>query len=48
MTEIVANVRAHAQPGDVALLSTACASFDMFKNYRDRGEQFQSAVNVLV
>ena len=47
MTEIVTNAHQLAQPGDIVLLSTACASFDMFKNYKDRGDQFQAAVNSL-
>jgi UDP-N-acetylmuramoylalanine--D-glutamate ligase len=48
MSEIVATARSVAQEGDVVLLSTGCASFDMFKNYRDRGDQFKQAVKSLV
>lgn len=36
-----------ASKGDVVLLSPACASFDLFKNYEDRGEQFKHAVKEL-
>ncbi|MBI4390193.1 MAG: UDP-N-acetylmuramoyl-L-alanine--D-glutamate ligase [Nitrospinae bacterium] len=36
-----------AVPGDVVLLSPACASFDMFKDYEDRGRQFKKIVNGL-
>lgn len=47
MAKAVQNARAHAQSGDVVLLSPACASFDMFKNYRDRSVQFVAAVQAL-
>ncbi|MFZ6013138.1 MAG: UDP-N-acetylmuramoyl-L-alanine--D-glutamate ligase [Bacteroidota bacterium] len=42
--ELVHMALQEAQTGDVVLLSPACASFDLFKNYEDRGDQFRSAV----
>lgn len=47
MTEIVQAAQHAAEPGDVVILSTACASFDMFKDYKDRGNQFKTIVNAL-
>lgn len=47
MPEIVAVARNEARAGDVVILSPACASFGMFKNYADRGDQFIAAVNNL-
>ena len=38
---------AYAQSGDVVLLSPCCASFDLFKNYEDRGDKFKEAVRHL-
>ena len=36
-----------AEPGDTVLLSPCCASFDLFKDYEDRGRQFKEAVRHL-
>jgi len=36
-----------AKPGDIVLLSPACASYDMFENYEQRGQQFTSLVKSL-
>jgi len=47
MKDIVQFAKDSAQPGDVVILSPACASFGMFKSYADRGDQFIAAVNAL-
>lgn len=48
INSIVRQARSLAAPGDVVLLSPACTSFDMFKNYEDRGDKFKTAVQALV
>ena len=46
-TECVNKCAELASPGDTVLLSPCCASFDLFKNYEDRGRQFKEAVRNL-
>ncbi len=47
MPDIVKAASEHAQKGDVVLLSPGCASFGLFKDYKDRGYQFKLAVGAL-
>ncbi|MBI4058705.1 UDP-N-acetylmuramoyl-L-alanine--D-glutamate ligase [Candidatus Microgenomates bacterium] len=47
MAEIIKNAAQIAESGDIVLLSPSAASFDMFKDYKDRGEQFKKAVRQL-
>ncbi len=47
LEEAVSLANAKAEDGDVVLLSPACASFDMFKDYADRGNRFKTIVKNL-
>jgi UDP-N-acetylmuramoylalanine--D-glutamate ligase len=47
MTDAVRTAQHIAEKGDTVLLSPACASFDLFENYEDRGRQFKQAVQNL-
>lgn len=47
MTDAVRMSQRMAEKGDTVLLSPACASFDLFENYEDRGKQFKNAVQNL-
>jgi len=47
LSEAVTTAQRHAQPGDTVLFSPGTSSFDMFKNYADRGNQFRQLVKEL-
>lgn len=47
MAEAVETAHAHAKSGDIVSLSPACASFDMYRMFEDRGNHFKSLVNAL-
>lgn len=44
MNEIIKQAKSLAEPGDIILLSPACASFGLFRDYKDRGDAFKKAV----
>jgi UDP-N-acetylmuramoylalanine--D-glutamate ligase len=47
MQDAVETAARTAQPGEIVLLSPACASFDMFRNFEHRGEVFAECVKGL-
>jgi UDP-N-acetylmuramoylalanine--D-glutamate ligase len=47
MNDAVRMAQRLTEKGDTVLLSPACASFDLFENYEDRGNQFKQAVHNL-
>ena len=47
LQDIVELAKKYAKPGQIVLFSPASASFDMFKNYADRGDKFKELVKKL-
>ncbi len=47
MSAVISKAHQLSSPGDIVLLSTGCASFGMFRDYKDRGKQFNQAVQAL-
>jgi UDP-N-acetylmuramoylalanine--D-glutamate ligase len=47
MDDAVRHARSMAKPGDAVLLSPACSSFDMFRDYKHRGDEFVRAVRAM-
>ncbi len=45
--EVLSEAARLARPGDAVLLSPACSSYDMFKNYEERGDRFRAAVEAM-
>jgi len=48
MSKIISDCISFSEKGDVILLSPACASFDMYENYRQRGDLFKKGINLIL